>query len=341
VSQISPPIRIVLVCAVAFMAAYMLFLRPKDEVVPPAEPAPNVQTAEPAVSAPGQAAEAAQGAVAATNAHTDAVSGEAPAAATGTATATTPGAPGEAAAEKAPPADLAGVPAPVAKAIAEGKVVVLLFWHPKSADDRAVRNALRRVDGWSGRVYKQAAPIGSISKYGRITRGAEVEQSPTVVVVDPELRAETLVGFVDTPTIEQAIVDALRNSTGLFDDPYLAEINQLCAESNAQLYLPDPDTGREAAAGIATLRTKFGRFQREFATVKVPKRWRAFHRASVRDHAAAAAIYADLAGIFRPNVTPQRAVTTYAGLVPRYERVVKRYDRRMDAENVLSCGSHA
>jgi len=323
------------------MAAYMLFLRPKDEVVPPAEPAPNVQTAEPAVSAPGQAAEAAQGAVAATNAHTDAVSGEAPAAATGTATATTPGAPGEAAAEQAPPADLAGVPAPVAKAIGEGKVVVLLFWHPKSADDRAVRNALRRVDGWSGRVYKQAAPIGSISKYGRITRGAEVEQSPTVVVVDPELRAETLVGFVDTPTIEQAIVDALRNSTGLFDDPYLAEINQLCAESNAQWELPDPDNGRQAAAFVATHRGRWARFSREFAAVKAPKRWRAFHRAAVHDHAAAAAVLADLAAGLGPDPSAQRAIATVAPLLPRIDRIVKRYDRRMDAENVLSCGSHA
>jgi hypothetical protein len=67
VSQISPPIRIVLVAAIAFIGAYMLFLRPKDEVTPPAEPAPNVQTDAPAVSKPGKVVEAAQGAVAAAN----------------------------------------------------------------------------------------------------------------------------------------------------------------------------------------------------------------------------------------------------------------------------------
>ena len=64
-SQISPPIRIVLVLAVATAALYMLFLRPKSDVAPPAAPAPNVQTSAPAVSKPGKAAEAAQGAVAA------------------------------------------------------------------------------------------------------------------------------------------------------------------------------------------------------------------------------------------------------------------------------------
>ena len=66
-SQISPPIRILVVLAVAVTGVYMLFLRPKTEEVPPAEPAPNVQTAEPAVSEPGKVAEAAQGAVEASN----------------------------------------------------------------------------------------------------------------------------------------------------------------------------------------------------------------------------------------------------------------------------------
>ena len=39
-SQISPPIRILLVCAVAFMAAWMLFLRPSTETGDPAAEAP-------------------------------------------------------------------------------------------------------------------------------------------------------------------------------------------------------------------------------------------------------------------------------------------------------------
>src|SRR5918992_3355846 len=246
------------------MAAYMLFLRPKEEAIPaPPPPAPNVQTSEPAVSQPGKVAEAAQGAVDASNAQLQAQEGVdgVDAGEAGAATATesaAPAAEAPAADAAAPAVDVKGVPAPVAKAIEKDKVLVLLFWNGESADDRAVRSAVRRVDDWNGRVFTHVAPIKTISRYGRIARGAEVEQSPTVVVVDPELRAETLVGFVDTPTIEQAVVDALRNSTGLFTSSYLREINQVCARSNAQLHLPDPDTGREAAAGIATLRTKFG-----------------------------------------------------------------------------------
>ena len=46
-SQISPPIRILLICAVAFMAAWMLFLRPKDDAG-----APAAVTAAPATTPP-------------------------------------------------------------------------------------------------------------------------------------------------------------------------------------------------------------------------------------------------------------------------------------------------
>jgi hypothetical protein len=44
-SQISPPIRILLVCAVAFMAAWMLFLRPKSDADTPAASNPAPATA--------------------------------------------------------------------------------------------------------------------------------------------------------------------------------------------------------------------------------------------------------------------------------------------------------
>ena len=66
VSQISPPIRIVLVIAVAVMGLYMLFLRPKEEVIPPATTTPPAAT-QGAVSEPGKVKEAAEGAVEAAN----------------------------------------------------------------------------------------------------------------------------------------------------------------------------------------------------------------------------------------------------------------------------------
>ena len=94
-------------------------------------------------------------------------------------------------------------------AIGDRKVLVLLFWSPKSADDRAVRKALAGIDRHDGHVVAQAAHIKRIAAYQQITRGADVEQSPTVVVVDRDRKVQTLVGYVDRTSIDQAVTDAL------------------------------------------------------------------------------------------------------------------------------------
>jgi hypothetical protein len=347
VSQISPPIRIVLVLAVAVMGAYMLFLRPKTEVVPPAEPAPNVQTGAPAVSQPGKAAQTAQGAVNAANGQLEAqesVDGvQAGESAAGTSATTTDAPQGTTAAAAAKPAvDVKGLPKPVAKAIRRHKALVLLFWNGKSADDEAVHAALKDVDRWDGRVYVGSASIKQISKYGRIARGVDVEQSPTVVVVDPELRAETLVGYVDATTIDQAVVDAFRNSTGLFTSAYLRKIDQVCAHASSKLWaIPDPDKPAQVTPFLATGHKRWQRFEAAFKAVPAPKRFRALKRATVADNAAATALLGDWVAYLGAKPSTARLIASLDRFAPRMNAIGKRYDRRMDAEHVLACGSDA
>jgi hypothetical protein len=225
-SQISPPIRILLVCALAFLAAWMLFLRPKDDAGTPAAATPTTQSSRPveagggkAESLPGKVVEQANEATAAQDARAEQLAdGAAPTAAAPSATrATTTEPAGDAAA--AEPGKLTkkaaaegGLPLRVLRAMGDRKVVVLLFWSPKAADDKAVRKALVGIDRHKGKVLAHATHINRIAAYGQITRGADVSQSPTVVVVDRNRKVETLVGYVDRPSIDQAVTDALRNS---------------------------------------------------------------------------------------------------------------------------------
>jgi hypothetical protein len=226
-SQISPPIRILLVCALAFLAAWMLFLRPKDDAGIPAAATPTTQSERPveaggpkSESMAGQVVEKANDAVAEQDARAEQLAdGTGTSAGTGTAPAATTAAAGEPAVAGAEPgkltkqaAEAGGLPLRVLRALGERKVVVLLFWSPKSADDKAVRKAVAAVDRHDGKVLAHATHIKRIASYGQITRGADVSQSPTVVVVDRNRKVETLVGFVDRPSIDQAVTDALRNS---------------------------------------------------------------------------------------------------------------------------------
>lgn len=346
VSQISPPIRILLVCAVAFMAAWMLFLRPSaEEAEPAAAPAPNVQTGEPAVSEPGKVAESAQDAVDATNEKlgVSESAGETGGRAADPATAAKPGAPAAKAAVPArPDVSLAGLPKPVAAAVEDGKVMVLLFWNPGSADDRAVRRELRGIDRWDGDVYVKAAPIKTVSRYGRITRGADVQQSPTVVVVDRNLRAEALVGYVDRPTVDQAVVDAFRNSGVLIRDPYLRSVNELCANTSIVGFgAADPSNGAEVTALAKRQRGIVQRAGARFTAIKAPAKHRAFKRATVRDHAALATLYAEWATFLGANPSAARVGTSLVRFGGREKAIGKRYNNRMDDRHLLACGSQA
>jgi hypothetical protein len=344
VSQISPPIRIVLVLAVAVMGVYMLFLRPKNEVAPPAEPAPNVQTGAPAVSKPGKVAQAAQGAVNAANGQLESqesVDGvDAGEAAAGTQSATKGTAQATKAAAATPAVDTKGLPKPIAKAIRHHKAVVLLFWNGKSADDEAVHAALKKVDRWDGRVYVASAPIKQISKYGRIARGVDVEQSPTVVVADPKLRAETLVGYVDAKTIDQAVVDAFRNSTGLFTAAYLRNVDQVCTRhSNALWQTPSADSGTEWKSQMNRVETKLGRFNHAFAAVKAPKKWHAFRTGAVADNAAWSRLIADMSAYAGAHPTTSKAIATHNHFLTRRNKLAHQINKRFNGEHLFSCGS--
>jgi hypothetical protein len=228
-SQISPPIRILLVCAVAFMAAWMLFLRPSTDAGTPAAEAPvpaaNAPTAdrpveaggEQADSLAGKAVEAANDASAAADQRVERIeNGTETAADAGSAANATKSTTGNAAAgaEKAPAAKaadaaVAGLPKRVARALERKKVVALLFWSPKASEDRSVRTALAGIDRHDGKVLAHATHIKRIAAYQQITRGANVEQSPTIVVIDRNRKVQSLVGYVDRVSIDQAVTDAL------------------------------------------------------------------------------------------------------------------------------------
>jgi hypothetical protein len=341
VSQISPPIRILLVLAVAVMGVYMLFLRPKPVEVPPATPANT------SVSEPGKIRDAAEDAVDAANgqlAQQESVDGvDAGEAAAGTA-ATKQGGSAKAGASAATPAeDLEGLPKPLRQAIRKDKVLVLLFWNEKSADDRAVKAALSEVDRWDGRVYVKAAPLKQISRYGRIARGVSVEQSPTVVVADRDLRAETLVGYVDSATIDQTVVDALRNTSGMFTSSYLRAVDKVCVSQGSRMHaIPDFYGGgsvRRADRRLSRYHAAFVDFAAKFKAVKAPKRFAAFRSASIADLAAGAAGIAT----YRDAVSPKTSVPALLAAERRYKAasrpIADRFKRRTDAQGLFRCGS--
>ena len=100
----------------------------------------------------------------------------------------------------------------VDRAVADHKVLALLFYNPAAPDDQAVRRELSTIPTSGGRVVKLAVPLSELTNYPVITNQVLVESSPTLVIVDRSAQAFTLVGFADQFEIAHRVLDALSMS---------------------------------------------------------------------------------------------------------------------------------
>jgi hypothetical protein len=229
VDKISLPFRIVLIVALLFAVLWFLVLRPKPvaDVEPAATPpgvtglANDVAKANKAVDASNAAAarrEAAANAVgrSSTTATTkSSATGAKPAATTATTKAAKAAPAAKPAAAVAKPAkpgladDAApGDPSrPLLASVDAGKVVVVLFWNKNASDDRATRRGLRSVDLHGGKVVASAVPIGDVGRYEAITRGVQVLESPTVLVIGAGGKARAITGYTQAKEMDQAVSD--------------------------------------------------------------------------------------------------------------------------------------
>jgi hypothetical protein len=288
--QISPPMRIALAVAVLFGAVYMLVLKPGGEKAAPA-PAAAPATAPASASASdsnaahtglGKAVEAAHGAAATTEQAQAASSGE-----TASAPSTTNAAPA-APATSAPatsaskPADesLADLPKWLQDSM-DHKVIAILFTNGKSADDRRTQVALKHAYKAGGKVVTRAVPISKISKYRPVAQGVDVQQSPTLMVIDRARGAQALVGYASVDTINQAVIDGLLAT----DRPvktvkYLQTVQHECRQINNQSIIGETqgDTVQGARKNIDAVIATMSSSQGKLRNAPVPAGYKAMSK---------------------------------------------------------------
>jgi hypothetical protein len=224
VDQLSLPYRIALVALLLVAALWFTVLRPKDETAAPAPQAPGVTGLANDVSKAQGAATAANASAARSEGAANAVGAE-PAAAAPSSAASAPassaaassraarpssGAAAKKASTKASRDDARDRSAPLLRALDARHAVVLLFWNRAGADDRAVRAAVGRVDRRGGKVRVESASVADVGRYEAITRGVQVVESPTVLVIGPQHTARAITGYTTKAEIDQAVGDALR-----------------------------------------------------------------------------------------------------------------------------------
>jgi hypothetical protein len=94
-----------------------------------------------------------------------------------------------------------------------GDVVVLLFWDRKGFDDVAVQRAVSTLASARAKVAVHVAVAGEVASFGSITRGVQVFQTPTVLIVGKRGQTAVITGLTDTYSLQQAIADARSTQT--------------------------------------------------------------------------------------------------------------------------------
>ena len=97
----------------------------------------------------------------------------------------------------------------VASELKQGEGILVLFWNPHSSDDIAVAGQVKAVAHTLGRhVAVHTAYASQVNSFGSMTRGIQVYQTPTLMIVNPHGQVTTLTGYTDAYAIEQAIAEA-------------------------------------------------------------------------------------------------------------------------------------
>jgi hypothetical protein len=93
--------------------------------------------------------------------------------------------------------------------LSQHKVVAVLFFNPAAADDQAVKHELEAIPARGGKVVKLAVPLSEIARYPVITNQVQVTESPTLVLIDGNRKADMLTGYLDQFELAQRVSDAL------------------------------------------------------------------------------------------------------------------------------------
>ena len=97
----------------------------------------------------------------------------------------------------------------IEKGLNHHKVLAILFFNPAAADDRAVKHELDEIPARGGKVVKLAVPLSELTRYPVITNQVQVTESPTLVLIDGQRKADLLTGYLDQLELSQRVSDAV------------------------------------------------------------------------------------------------------------------------------------
>jgi hypothetical protein len=198
-------------------------------------------------------------------------------------------------------------------------------WRPLADDERFVRNQLRKTNRYDGGVFVKQIPAGKLSGYGSLVNALDISQTPSVVVIDRDLKGTVLTGYVDRIAINQAIADARRDSIEPdISIAYLRKSNATCGHLETRLSRWSHPTVKGKKPLKAANQRRLGiirQYRRLIARTAAPakfarlkKQWLKVMNANERRAAAAVTSRKPVAGASAADVATLDGMFNAAGL---------------------------
>ena len=95
------------------------------------------------------------------------------------------------------------------RAVADHKKVVILFQNPRALDDQAVADSVR-IARPPDEEASSSSPTTSrnVDNYGKLLEDLGVNQPPAIVIIGRSGKAQLVEGYIDGPSLVQAVADA-------------------------------------------------------------------------------------------------------------------------------------
>ncbi len=104
----------------------------------------------------------------------------------------------------------AGVSGEIESQLSAGKMVLVLFWEPKSKVDQYVQQQVASAAGvLHTRVDVHYALPTQVGELGTWTHKILIAETPTILMITPSGQVSAVAGFTDAPSIEQTVDQAL------------------------------------------------------------------------------------------------------------------------------------
>ena len=87
-----------------------------------------------------------------------------------------------------------------------GGIALVLFWNRLGSEDAAVAKVVHGLASAHVSVYE--SPPAEVASFGALTRGIQVLQTPTLLVIGPSRQAHVITGLTDAYSVQQAIAEA-------------------------------------------------------------------------------------------------------------------------------------